>query len=329
MLIRSFLMAACCLVVSQSISLAEDAKAKAKPAEAAAAKESPAKAADGKEAADKAAKADQAAAKGKAIQKIGFGLLERVMGQFQAAPAPAFRGEVVIKEGGGLAAPAPADQPAENGELDPAEQQMLTQLKPMLNIEIAFARQACGFDKEQAKQLSAAAKDEMKKIAREYLKWQNQPRHVVMVNGVQKLNPEPLDPKKRMREFLTTTIKEKHSEAIVQKYTEELTKRTEFEKQTAVENMVAMLDQELMLDAPQREKLTESLAANWDANWVPQLQYLQHGMSYFPAVPDKVILPVLNKTQKTAWKASKSGRQNHFFFHGDINAPEMIFDFDN
>ena len=53
-------------------------------------------------------------------------------------------------------------------------------------------------------------------------------------------------------------------------------KRTASRKQVVIDNLVAKLDQDLVLTSEQREKLVEALSANWKDSWGQSLEMLMN-----------------------------------------------------
>jgi hypothetical protein len=87
------------------------------------------------------------------------------------------------------------------------------------------------------------------------------------------------------------------------------------------------LDQDLVLTAKQREKLTESLSSNWQDAWGQSLEMWIHNIQFMPAIPDKYVVRLLNKTQQTVWRGTQ--RQNHFHMgFGFGHAMVVVDDFD-
>jgi len=80
---------------------------------------------------------------------------------------------------------------------------------------------------------------------------------------------------------------------------------------------VARFDQQLVLTAGQRERLIESLAAHWQDAWGQALPLFMHGAQFMPRIiPDSVVLPLLDETQKTVWRGLP--KQNQQVFWGNL-----------
>ena len=105
-----------------------------------------------------------------------------------------------------------------------------------------------------------------------------------------------------MQKYLVQFFKERLEPDKFERYVQELDKRSEARKHAAVINLVALLDKQLLLTAEQREKLSQSLSANYERNWY---YYFRQGFGdsrSVPSIRDKSIVALLNDRQKIAWK---------------------------
>ena len=85
------------------------------------------------------------------------------------------------------------------------------------------------------------------------------------------------------------------------KYDKELEQRTAARKKAVVENLVAMVDKAVVLNAEQRVKIGEVLANNWTESW-NQNQLLVMLGRYFPTLPDAKLMPILTDAQRDIWR---------------------------
>jgi hypothetical protein len=85
------------------------------------------------------------------------------------------------------------------------------------------------------------------------------------------------------------------------RYDKELEQRTTARKRAVVDNLVAMVDKAVVLNAEQREKIGEVLANNWTESW-NQTQLLVMLGRYFPTLPDAKIMPILTDAQRDIWR---------------------------
>jgi hypothetical protein len=107
-------------------------------------------------------------------------------------------------------------------------------------------------------------------------------------------------------------------------YAEESKKRAEFVKGTFVTNLVTRIDNELILNPEQNDKITKSLSEHWDKSWQPQLEMFVHGMDMWPNVPDQWIRPHLSATQQIAW--GRVNKQHGNMFFGGFPADGQVID---
>ena len=69
----------------------------------------------------------------------------------------------------------------------------------------------------------------------------------------------------------------------------------------AVRNLVARLDQELVLSEAQREEIGESLRSHWQDAWFPSIEMWLMQDSAFPNVPSQYVSKPLTPAQKAVW----------------------------
>ena len=104
-------------------------------------------------------------------------------------------------------------------------------------------------------------------------------------------------------------------------------RRKEDRKLVTIQNLVARLDEELILTGEQRQKLTDSLAKHWQEAWEQSLEMFQYNTNGIPNVPDQNVIPFLNKTQISVWHGIQ--RNNAFYWGGfGIGGAMLENDFD-
>jgi hypothetical protein len=178
--------------------------------------------------------------------------------------------------------------------------QMFTrQFRAILKSEYQFLLAVCEPTKDQRREIARAGEAALKSVASQYADWQMNRR---VVNG--KITPNP-DPAKVIREGLDSAAAAHLSAAQVARYRDEVAKRMDDQKRACVLNLVAKLDQLLYLTEDQRARLTELLTERWETSWAPSLQSLLNTGDYFPMVPDYVITPVLNDSQRKVWSGAQ------------------------
>jgi hypothetical protein len=197
------------------------------------------------------------------------------------------------------------------------ERQFLPQFQPLLKAELAFIRRACRLNKEQHEQITKSANQRLRLAVKEYAIAQNNMRQ----GGRIRTRSLP-DPRKLVQQQLAKLVKQKLGAEQAEGYQQECDKRTAHRKRATVLNLVAKLDEELVLTAEQRDKLVESLSANYQDAWAQWLEMLMHNNQHLPSIPDQHITPVLNETQKTVWRGAR--KQGHHIHWGMGLAPAMV-----
>ena len=176
--------------------------------------------------------------------------------------------------------------------------QFTQQYRPILMMELNFIRQMCDLKPEQRPKIKATGEAAVTQIVRQLAEQQG--RAMRGVNFVER-EAAPADPRKFIRDALAKVLKETLTEKQMAKYTDEATKRTAVRKRAAIHSAVALLDGTLCLTAEQRDKITESITANWQDNWEQWLMLSMYGGQYFPTIPDQHVTTHLNAEQKSVW----------------------------
>src|SRR5262249_36864874 len=148
--------------------------------------------------------------------------------------------------------------------------------------EYHFARNVCGLKGAERTEIAREGEKALGEAAKVYAQMQQK-----MMRGQWRGNEPQPDPATVIEEGLARAIKAKLPADRAARYEAELAKRNEERKTATVRNLVARLDQELVLSADQREKLSEELASNWDDSWGRNIErYISNNNNnYFPAIP--------------------------------------------
>ncbi len=216
----------------------------------------------------------------------------------EAAPADEVKKVTDVLEAFGVVAEVFAGAVA--GEVvggDPLEQQFLQQFRQLSKTELSFVRAVCQPNAEQLKKIKTASEAALKTAVKKFAEIQKKMQQGIRA-GEQSEWP---DPRKLMSDVLLKSVKESMSAEQAKRYETELEKRAAARKRAALLNFVAKLDKDLVLTADQRGKLTEALDKNWKDSWCHQLEVFMYGDSYFPALPDAQVIPVLTEKQKQIW----------------------------
>jgi hypothetical protein len=182
----------------------------------------------------------------------------------------------------------------------------------VLYVELAFMRRACKPDEKPFIEIAKAAKEGLHVPLREYVTALNSPRMVV--NGRVQARTTSDEPRVAVQKLVVPLAEAKLGPEKARLYRQECDKRAEARKHASVLNLVAALDERLILTAGQRAKLVESLSANNDDSWeqYSDILYAYNGQ-YFPPIPDKSILPLLDENQKGVWQETTKLNGRVFF----------------
>jgi len=189
-----------------------------------------------------------------------------------------------------------AAQPAA-AALDAQVAQYVRQFRPMFRAEYYFIRNTCGLNTDQRKQLARLGETAVKAAARQFVEAQQK-----MMRGGWRPGPDYPDPRKLVEQELARVMSPLLSHDQESRYKAELEKRAASRKQVVIDNLVAKLDQDLVLSADQRTRLVESLSTNWKDAWGQSFEMLMNIDSFFPNIPDQIVAPILTDNQKEVWR---------------------------
>jgi hypothetical protein len=184
-----------------------------------------------------------------------------------------------------------------NAVPDDQVQQYVQQFRPMVRTEYYFIRNVCELTKDQRKQVAREGERAVLAAARKFAEDQQK-----MMRGGWRPGMQQADPQRLLEDVLSKSIPPLLIPDQAARYKDELEKRVASRKQVALDNLVAKLDQDLVLSPEQREKISSSLASHWDDAWCQSLQMLMNIENFFPNIPDNLIVPYLTEHQKTAWQ---------------------------
>jgi hypothetical protein len=151
----------------------------------------------------------------------------------------------------------------------------------------------------------------------------------LIVNG--RAMRQSLVPRNVLQRDFAAAVKAKLPALLAEQYAKEQAKRTEFEKQTMIENTVAMIDAKIRLTAEQRDQIADSLAKTWKENDIPQLETFMFGNDFMPPVADKCVVPFLRDAQKAVWQNRNMLNSGRVIINGAMNfvpAGNLQIDFD-
>lgn len=102
------------------------------------------------------------------------------------------------------------------------------------------------------------------------------------------------------KKFLVEIEKISKEQAAV--YDQELKSRMMKVKEATILGLTAMLDQELILTAEQRDTVAAALSSKWKEEWEHWLLVANQEESTFPSFADKIVSRIITPMQKQVWR---------------------------
>jgi hypothetical protein len=189
--------------------------------------------------------------------------------------------------------------------LDAQVQQFTQQFRPILRAEYHVVRAVCQLTLEQRKQIARDAENALKDVAQSYVEAMQRP-----MTAAERTAREP---RTLIQDALFRAVKARLTANQAARYQEELARRSAGRKQLAVRNLVARLDNDLVLSSAQRDQISQSLSSHWDDSWAQSLEMFLYDYGFIPPIPDQLVAPFLNEVQKKAWWST---RKQQVFFGG-------------
>ena len=181
------------------------------------------------------------------------------------------------------------------GDLDPMAAQWLGQFLPLMRTEVHFLLAVTQATPEQRKAIGAGRNKAARQAAKLYA--QSQQRVGRFQNNAKYPQPRVL-----VQESIVEFAKGILSVEQLERYQVEIKRREEDQKILSIQNIVARMDQDLVLSNEQREKLSVAIDKNWSDVWGQSLETFMYMDQYFPAIPESVLVPILNSKQATVWR---------------------------
>ena len=117
----------------------------------------------------------------------------------------------------------------------------------------------------------------------------------------------------QVQRVLAPLVESKVGPEQAERYRRECDKRTAGRKRAVVLNLVAALDERLILTAEQRAALVQSLSSDYQNSWDQWFEMFAFGNpQYLPFVRDESIAALLNVTQKSVWQQVSKLHRNTF-----------------
>lgn len=181
---------------------------------------------------------------------------------------------------------------------DQQVQQFIQQFRPVVLAELHFIKKVCNTTPEQAQGLSEQADKALHTAAVQYSELQRGVRKKLA--GQPALSPYT-EPHQFVRDVLAAAAKVQLSDEQMTRLEAENARRRKEHVDMAVRNLVARLDQELVLSEAQREEIGESLRSHWQDAWFPSIEMWLMQDSAFPNVPSQYVSKPLTPAQKAVW----------------------------
>jgi hypothetical protein len=177
------------------------------------------------------------------------------------------------------------------------EAQYRPQFEQMLYAELAFFRRVCKPDANQFLEVAKAAKADIHTALREFAVSMTSPRAVPAGQA------QPADqPRAAVQKQLLSLAEAKLGPEKARLYRQECDKLAELRRHSVIMNVVASLDERLVLSPRQRDKLVESLSPKYDSSWEAYCEIYTSNPQYWPSIPDPLIVPLLDERQKGIWQ---------------------------
>jgi hypothetical protein len=213
-------------------------------------------------------------------------------------------------------------------ELPPQQEQFAQRFHILLLVELRFIRGVCRPTPEELRQLFREGERHVKEAAREFAKFQQRPRGGLLT-ATAGTAPDPRD---LIRKAVAESVGQLLSAEQVARYREETDKRVANTRQAAIHAFVSHLDRTVTLSTGQRKKLCDSLAASWNDAWNVFQTAFVNGSVNLPAIPDELVNPVLDDSQRNIWHNAAKTRYEEFgavpFVIDAFEANAAVFEFD-
>jgi hypothetical protein len=201
-----------------------------------------------------------------------------------------------------------AQRAAEDANIRNFETQFRPQFQQLLYAELAFLRRACKPDPNAFTAVAAASKARLRRTVHE-----NAVAMWARMRQPNRSNTGGLDARAEVQQLVASLAEANLGPAEAVCYLAECDKRGQCHKHAVVLNLVAALDERLVLSAEQRAKLVHSLAENYETAWDYYVQQFAFSLSYLPSIRDDSIVPLLNEKQASVWRQLAKQTGNVFW----------------
>ncbi len=180
------------------------------------------------------------------------------------------------------------------------EEENRQEYRALLISELQFCRNACDLTADQSQQIARRSGPIVEGAAAWAAKLELKP---AQRGGIRlATDPAPPNPIKFTRDIVLKIVKENTTPAQQARYQVELERRAAHQRQAAIQYLVARLDRILILSTDQRARLLQMFEKNWDDEWGAIVSIMDDDGASFPAIPHRLILPLLTPTQQKIWR---------------------------
>lgn len=179
------------------------------------------------------------------------------------------------------------------------EKQFVPQFTLLLTSELSFIHRVCDLNLEQRQKIKAASDRCLAGAARKYAMTQRG-----MARRRVAGQPQIPDPTDLLHQALGKVLEETLRPEQQIAYEGEMAKRAAYRRQVAIEMVVSIIDERLVLTTEQRREISASLDKHWQPIWVQSIEMLVNSTQNLPSIPDQFVVPFLNQTQQRVWRTT-------------------------
>jgi hypothetical protein len=203
-------------------------------------------------------------------------------------------------------------EPASGGPPSPRElgwQKLLTNAdsrsRPFFLAEYHLIRNVCAPTPEHAKVLAREAEREYRAIVREIAgermaEIDRQQKAGAAAKSIRVDDTLQLRPK--FRAMLAKVAKDHLTAEQMKRFETDAAKRAAMLRETGIETLLVMIDQELILTDHQRDEIRRSLDSHWREAWFPDPAIFLVGKRLLPMIPEDCVAKSLTENQRKAWR---------------------------
>jgi len=177
-----------------------------------------------------------------------------------------------------------------------AEEQFAGPFRVLYKTELHFMRLVCQPSKLQFERIAADGQVGLKAAIKKFASEMR-----VFGAGFVIAKTQAFDLRKPITDALLQSARKVLTPEQAARYQKELDLRTAARKQMAVLNLVAKVDNLLVLTPAQRQQLGKILEKHWKDSWSKE-SMLMFGSQSWPRIPDAEVCPILTDVQRDIWQ---------------------------